>query len=461
MAVQFDRVRSIPFHRARIGTLLAVICLAAMALAPRVSFAISQGVISATNKPGSSGGGCASCHNVGGSSAGDPNGNVASVVVSGPPTVDAGASAVYTITLTQTTAVAGVKAGFNVEVSDGTLGVLAGQATVTNNDQVIHSNNGGLALHTTSGGAATYQFRYTMPSSAASGSAHTIYAVGAIGNANGWRHAANFTVTTGAAATNPPRLFNLSTRMQVLTGGNVMIGGFTIGGSAAKTVVVRARGPSLSGAGVPNVLANPNLQLFSGSTELAANNDWSSASNATAIQASGFAPSDGLESAILTTLNPGGYTAIVSGIGGTTGNAIVEVFEVDAVTVPLINIATRGFVQTGSDVMIGGFVIQGTGPQTVVIRARGPSLTAAGVADALPNPNLQLFSGATELRANDNWQQAPNAAAITASGFAPSESAESAIMMSLNPGGYTAIVSGVAGATGVGIVEVFTTTATP
>ena len=269
------------------------------------------------------------------------------------------------------------------------------------------------------------------------------------------------TVTLGTATTvtatfeNPPRLANIATRMAVLTGDNVMIGGFIIGGTSPKTVVVRARGPSLAAAGVPNALANPVLNLYSGQTVIASNDDYAAAANASQLQASGFAPSDPRESAILTTLNPGAYTAIVSGAGGTTGVGIIEVFELDAITVPLINIATRGQVQTGDNVMIGGFIIQGNGPQTVVVRARGPSLTAAGVPGALANPVLQLYSGQTVIAANDDWQTAANAATLQASGFAPSEALESAILITLNPGAYTAIVSGAGGTTGVGIIEVF------
>lgn len=203
-----------------------------------------------------------------------------------------------------------------------------------------------------------------------------------------------------------PRLANISTRMQVLTGDDVMIGGFIIGGSTAKTVVVRARGPSLTALGVPNALANPVLQLYSGQTVIAVSDDWGTAANASALQSSGFAPAEPLESAVLITLAPGPYTAIVSGAGGTTGVGLVEVFEVDSPATPLINIATRGKVLTGSDVMIGGFIIQGNFSQTVVVRARGPSL-------------------------------------------------ESAILITLQPGAYTAIVAGAGGGTGVGIVEVF------
>ncbi len=254
---------------------------------------------------------------------------------------------------------------------------------------------------------------------------------------------------------NPPRLVNIATRMQVLTGDNVLIGGFIIGGSAAKTVVVRARGPSLTALGVPGALANPVLNLYSGQTVIASNDDWQTASNAATLQASGFAPSNAQEAAVYMTLSPGPYTAIVSGVGGTTGVGIIEVFEVDALTTPLINIATRGQVLTGDNVMIGGFIIQGSGPQTVVVRARGPSLTAAGVPNALANPTLSLYTGQTVIATNDDWQSATNAAALQASGFAPPNTNEAAILITLNPGAYTAIVSGIGGTTGVGIVEVF------
>ncbi|MBK7661921.1 MAG: Ig-like domain repeat protein, partial [Betaproteobacteria bacterium] len=141
-----------------------------------------------------------------------------------------------------------------------------------------------------------------------------------------------------------PRLANISTRMQVLTGNDVLIGGFIIGGSAPKTVVVRARGPSLIPFGIANALPNPTMQLFSGQTVLATSDDWGTAANAAAITTSGFAPSSPLESAILTTLGPGAYTAVVSGVGGLTGVGIIEVFEVDKPEIPLLNISTRGQV---------------------------------------------------------------------------------------------------------------------
>ena len=260
---------------------------------------------------------------------------------------------------------------------------------------------------------------------------------------------------TVAPSSTLPRLGNISTRLQVLTGDNVMIGGFIIGGAQAKTVVVRARGPSLAAFGIANPLANPLLQLFSGATQIAVNDNWREAANQAALAASGFAPADDFEAAILTSLEPGAYTAIVTGVGGGTGVGIVEVFEVNLPQVPLLNISTRGAVLTGENVMIGGFVIQGAAPRTVIIRARGPSLAEAGVPGALTNPLLQLFAGATPIAVNDNWQDGPDAAVIEAAGFAPLHVLESAIRVTLAPGAYTAIVTGAGGATGVAIVEVF------
>jgi hypothetical protein len=266
-------------------------------------------------------------------------------------------------------------------------------------------------------------------------------------------------VTPPSPAANPPRLANISTRGLVGTGNNVLIGGFVIGGSTSKTVAIVGQGPSLAAAGVTNSLANPTLQLIRSSDNavIATNDNWASAANASAIQAAGFAPSNPLESAVLMTLAPGAYTTILSGVGGGTGTGIIAVYEVDHPEIPLINIATRGQVLTGNDVMIGGFVIQGSGPQTVVVTGTGPSLAAAGIPNPLQNPTLTLVrssDGAT-IGTNDNWQSASNAAQIQAAGFAPSNPLESAIMMSLQPGAYTVLMSGAGGGVGIGIIAVY------
>ncbi len=266
-------------------------------------------------------------------------------------------------------------------------------------------------------------------------------------------------VTQSITVSPPTRLANISTRGQVQTGFDVMIGGFVISGASAKTVVVRAIGPSLANFGVSGALPNPTLQLVRSSDQsvIATNDDWGSAANAAQITSSGFAPSNPLESAILTTLQPGAYTAIVSGVGGATGVGLVEVYEVDHPEIALINISTRGKVQTGFDVMIGGFVIQGSGPETVVIRAIGPSLANYGISGPLANPTMSLvrMSDQATIATNDDWGSASNAAQISSSGFAPSNALESAILITLQPGAYTAVVSGVGGGIGVGLVEVY------
>jgi len=263
----------------------------------------------------------------------------------------------------------------------------------------------------------------------------------------------------GLAPSTPTTLSNISTRGQVLTGDNVMIGGFIIGGSTPKTVVVTATGPSLLGAGIPNALADPVLTLVRSSdgAVIGTNDDWRAAANAGDIQAAGFAPAHEQESAIMMTLPPGAYTAIVSGAGGTAGVGIVAVYEVDHPESPLVNISTRGEALTGGDVMIGGFIVQGSAPQAVVVTGTGPSLTGAGIPNALGDPTLTLVrsSDGAVIATNDDWGAATNAAQIQASGFAPAHAKESAILMTLEPGAYTAILSGVGGGTGVGLVAVY------
>jgi hypothetical protein len=266
-------------------------------------------------------------------------------------------------------------------------------------------------------------------------------------------------VANFAASSTPARLGNISTRGQVLTGNDVMIGGFVIGGTAAKTVLVRARGPSMIPAGVTNAILDPTMTLVNQATGtiIATNDNWTSASNASAITATGLAPTDTRESAILMSVAPGAYTAVVSGVNNAIGVGIVEVFEIDGPQIPLSNISTRGQVQTGNNVMIGGFVISGSAPQQVLIRARGPSMIPAGVTNAIADPTMTLVNQATNaiIATNDNWGSASNAAAIMATGLAPTNALESAILTTLQPGAYTVVVSGVNNVTGVGIVEVF------
>jgi photosystem II stability/assembly factor-like uncharacterized protein len=268
----------------------------------------------------------------------------------------------------------------------------------------------------------------------------------------------------------PSHLANISTRGLVQTGSNVMIGGFVISGTQPKKVIIHAGGPSLAQFGLA-ALSDPNLQLYDSSGAVIAKNDnWQTteifgiitSDQVSDIQNSGHAPSEAADSAIIVTLDPGAYTAIVSGVNGATGIGIVEVYDLDTGS-RLVNISTRGLVQTGANVLIGGFVISGTQPEKVIIHAGGPSLAQFGLA-ALSDPNLQLYdSSGAVIAKNDNWQTTEIFGIITSdqvsdiqnSGHAPSEAADSAIIVTLDPGAYTAIVSGVNGATGIGIVEVF------
>jgi hypothetical protein len=260
------------------------------------------------------------------------------------------------------------------------------------------------------------------------------------------------TVTATFVSLNSARLAGISTRLSVGIEDDVMIGGFAIDGLSPKTVVLRARGVSL---GVAGALADPQLTLVKDGVAIAANDDWASATNAEQLVASGFAPGDPKESALLTTLEPGVYTMIVSGVGNTTGVAIAEVYEIDTPEAPLVGISTRGRVRPGDEVMIAGFIIKGEIPQTVVIRAQGPSLISQGISGALLDPTLVLVGASGLIATNDDWQNDFNAAALQASGLAPRSAKDAALLVTLDPGAYTAIVMGVGSTTGVAIVEVY------
>jgi hypothetical protein len=225
---------------------------------------------------------------------------------------------------------------------------------------------------------------------------------------------------------------------------------------------LRAIGPSLAGSGVSNPLADPVMELHaSDSSTITTNDNWREDDEAN-IEATGLAPTNDLESAIVRTLDPGSYTAVVSGKNGGTGVGLVEAYDLDqAADSQLGNISTRGFVGTNEDVMIGGFILGGGGADTTVVaRGIGPSLTDFGVTDALPDPTLELHdSNGALIQSNDNWKTRPDGtsqqAEIEATGLQPSNDLESAVLATLAPGAYTAIVSGSGGVTGVALVEVY------
>ena len=263
------------------------------------------------------------------------------------------------------------------------------------------------------------------------------------------------TGVVNVVASDATTLANISTRLPVQTGDNALIGGFIITGTQPKKVIIRAIGPSLSLAGK---LANPVLELFSGSTLLESNDNWVDSPNKQAIIDSTIPPSNDLEAAIVRTLpaNGASYTAVVRGVTNSTGIGVVEAYDLDrTVDSKLANISTRGLVQTDPNVLIAGTIVLGQNGQKVIVRAIGPSLSIPG---KLANPTLELRdSNGALLQANDNWIDSPNKQAIIDSTVPPTNDLESAIVATLaaNGASYTAIVRGANGTSGIAVVEVY------
>jgi hypothetical protein len=234
-----------------------------------------------------------------------------------------------------------------------------------------------------------------------------------------------------------------------------MIGGFIITGNAPKKVLIRGIGPS---TGVNGSLADPVLDLHEPDGTVVTNDDWQEASNAGEIPAE-VRPKDPRESAILVTLPPGAYTGILHGKEGATGVALVEVYDLSlSAPAQLANISTRGIVQTNDNVLIGGFILGGSRGDivNVVVRAIGPSLTEAGVANALADPSLSIRDKNGNLVAsNDDWRDDAQASGVSQSKLEPKKDVEAALYLRLAPGEYTAIVSGNGGSSGVGLVEIY------
>ena len=260
-----------------------------------------------------------------------------------------------------------------------------------------------------------------------------------------------FEVQTAFPPPAPSTFANISTRLDVGTGNNVLIGGFIITGSEGKAVLIRAIGPSLPLSGT---LADPVLQLFDSSANLITTNDnWRDSPNAQNIIDSGIPPNNDKEAAILKTLGPSAYTAVVSGVNNTIGVALIEVYDLDStVDSKLANISTRGLVQTGDNVMITGIIVQGVASTNVLVRALGASLPLSGT---LSDPILDLHNASGDLIAsNDNWKDMQQAE-IEATGIPPTNDAESAILISLTAGAYTALVQGKDASTGIALVEAY------
>ena len=266
----------------------------------------------------------------------------------------------------------------------------------------------------------------------------------------------NFTLKILSAMLPAANITNSSTRASVLAGQDAPIGGFIVSGGA-KTVVVRGLGPTLTQSGVSNVLADPFLSLFDGAGNVLRTNDnWKDTQQAE-IQATGLAPPNDLESAILRTLQPGNYTAVLSSTNGFSlppRTGLVEVYDTNTgALAELTNFSTRGLVGTGQNVIVAGFITNGS--TQVVVRGLGPTLAQFGVSQALADPVVSLFDGNGDLvSTNNNWKDKQQAA-IEAAGLAPPNDLEAVILAPVAAGNYTAILSGNGGATGIGLVEIY------
>ena len=257
---------------------------------------------------------------------------------------------------------------------------------------------------------------------------------------------------------------NVSTRLSVLGGDSISIAGFIITGTTPKKVLLRGIGPSLRSAGVNGALADPTVQLFQGSTALASNDNWkingqTGLSQEAEIRATTIPPTNDLESAIVQTLQPGAYTAVLQGKDGGTGIGVVESYDLDqSDSTRLANISTRGFVDVGDNLMIGGFILgpANGGTTKVVVRALGPSLAGNGVANVMQDPTLELHDGnGATVASNNDWQDDSDASEIRSDNLAPTDSREAALLRVLAAGNYTAVVAGNGNTTGIGLVEVY------
>jgi uncharacterized repeat protein (TIGR03803 family) len=293
------------------------------------------------------------------------------------------------------------------------------------------------------------------PSQLFEGEEHNLYGATAMGGANSMGTVFRLNMTL------PRNLLNISTRLQVLTGDKVLIGGFIITGTDPKKVIIRGIGPSLTGVGVS--LQDPMLELHQGNATLAMNDDWKE--NQALVEATGLQPTNDFESAIVTTLSPGAYTAVLKGKNNGAGVGVVEVYDLNqAVNSKLANISTRGFVDTGDNVMIGGLIVSGGfagGSARVIVRAIGPSLSPLGIQGALQDPNLEIHDASgTTIASNDNWKTRPDGSSqqgeVEATGLPPTSDVECALVQTLGPGNYTTIVRGTGTTTGIAVVEAYT-----
>jgi hypothetical protein len=341
----------------------------------------------------------------------------------------------------------------------------------------VSVTGGTVALNAVASNSPTYQWNMNgsalpgatssvlaLSNAAASAGTYTCVATNSAGSTTS--NAATVSIT---GTSDVGRLVNVSTRAMVGTGGNILILGFAVSGSGTESLLARGSGPALVPFGVTGTLPDPQLQLFNGSTVLATNNGWAGnatiASEASAVGAFAWSSPTSHDSALASSLGAGSYTLQIAGQSGDTGVALAELYDATpagtftASSPHLINLSARVQVGTGGNVLIAGFSVGGSAAVTVLIRASGPALVPFGVTGTLPDPELQLFSGSTVLASNLGWggnsQISSRAAAVGAFAWSSPVSEDSALLVTLPPGPYTAQVTGASGDTGVALVEVY------
>jgi hypothetical protein len=340
---------------------------------------------------------------------------------------------------------------------------------------------GTVALQAVATNSPTYQWMWNGTTPVAGATSSTLLLTDAAAHVGSYTCVATNSAgpTTSNAATvsidnttNIGRLVNISCRSTVGTGANILIAGFVVGGSGTtgtESLLIRGSGPALAAFGVSGTLPDPQLQLYSGTTVLGSNDGWAGSgaisSAAAAVGAFAWSDTTSHDAALLEALDGGPYTVQIAGESGDTGVALAEVYDATPAgsytpTTPrIVNISARVQVGTGGNILIAGFAIGGSTARTVLIRASGPALAAFGVSGTLPDPELQLYSGTNVLDSNEGWGGDPEiasaATSVGAFAWSSSTSNDSAILVTLPPGPYTAQVSGASGDTGIALVEVY------
>ncbi len=349
------------------------------------------------------------------------------------------------------------------------------------------ASGGTVTFHVVASGAIAYQWLFNgnpLPvGNGVSNAAGATLVINGATSANAGNYSCSVSNSNGSTVSNAAslsvsltsnigRLINISCRAGVGTGGNILIAGYVIGGqgtSGTLPILVRASGPALVPFGVGGTLPDPELKLYSASTQLATNTGWAGSTQisaaASAVGAFSWGSGPTNDSAIYSTPSAGAYTAQISGAASDTGVALVELYDATPVGTytpsnpRLVNISARVQVGTGGNILIAGFVIGGATSKTVLVRASGPALAGFGVAGTLPDPQLQLYSGSTLLATNNGWggktEIANTAASVGAFNWANPSSRDSALLVTLPPGAYTAQVSGASNDTGVALVELY------